>query len=265
MLREISEEVRVNLKDRLRDIRHAVRRRRHDSAPAASAWNSGREPFPIREIEGLLGHAASAFDDAMSAAEGLVPRERSGEAAAKGFGAYFPAREGGQPLAGERAFRRDMYHLAKAVLAHKKIDGARVHEASFTAVHAVMRARHGDLLARLGREPGWTAQISLAAGLSSALLVEFLRHRPLRLADTASAAARPADLGRSAEISCLAPIALACGLATLAEDATAQPDLLEIATLATDARLDRIAPACDGAGALNDLTAIFATLLAHLP
>lgn len=261
MLREISEEVRVNLKDRLRDVRQAIRQRRHDSAPAASARRPG-EPFPIREIEGLLGHAASAFDDAMTAAEVLVPRERPGEAAAKGFDAYFPARRGRLPLAGERTFRRDMYYLARAVLARKGFDG-RVHEANFAAVHAAMRSRRGELLARLGQEPGWTGQISLTAALCAALLIEFLRHQPLHFAGGVPSEARQTDQSR--EISCLAPIALACGLATVAEDAPPPSELLDIAILATEARLDRIAPACGDYDAIDELTAVFATLLAHLP
>ena len=73
MLRQISEEVRVNLKDRLRDVRQGVRQLRHDGRPSPQNAQA-RSPFPISEIEGLLGHAVSAFDDAMSAAESLVPR-----------------------------------------------------------------------------------------------------------------------------------------------------------------------------------------------
>ena len=48
MLREISEEVRVNLKDRLREARQQIRRHRHDSSASRS-----RPPFPFGEIEGL--------------------------------------------------------------------------------------------------------------------------------------------------------------------------------------------------------------------
>ncbi|TIV73725.1 MAG: hypothetical protein E5V93_17745, partial [Mesorhizobium sp.] len=61
MLRQISEDVRANLKDRLRELRDAIRQSRHDSAGEASHETAGNlPPFPGRS---LLGHAASAVDD----------------------------------------------------------------------------------------------------------------------------------------------------------------------------------------------------------
>ena len=264
MLREISEEVRVNLKDRLRDMRHAIRQHRHGSS-AASAQRPDQEtppPFPIREIEALLGRAASAFDDAISIAETFAPHERAGKAnAPKGFAAYFSSAAGQPPLTGERAFRRDMYHLAKAVLARKKIDGARVLETNFVAIHASMFKRHKDLVEGLGLESDETEKLATIAGLSSALLIECLNHQPLRF-DPSSA--RPIDLDRSLEISCLAPIALGCGLASIGPGHEPEPDGLEMATLAVDARLERIVAACRSADPLGELTAIFAMLLFHL-
>ncbi|PLP57661.1 hypothetical protein CYK37_18815 [Mesorhizobium loti] len=265
MLREISEEVRVNLKDRLRDVRHVIRRHRHDNPvqQARQGEEATRLAFPIREIEGLLGHAASAFDDMMSMAETLVPRERTGRMnglAPKPLGIYFAAGE--TALAGERAFRRDMYALAKAVLAEKKTDGARVREANFTAVHAAIVRQHAELLARLAREDDWAGRVALVAALSAALLVEFLNHDPLRQGEAPTAAVGP---GRTFAISCLAPVALAVGLASVDTSAKPEPDLLEIALLATDARSDRILAACNGNDPLDELTTVFATLLAHLP
>ncbi|WP_054309419.1 hypothetical protein [Mesorhizobium sp. 1M-11] len=265
MLREISEEVRVNLKDRLRDVRHVIRRHRHDS-PAQQARQgeeAARPSFPIREIEGLLGHAASAFDDMMSVAETLVPRERSGRMnglTPKPLGVYFAP--GDAALSGERSFRRDMYALAKAVLAERKAISVRVREANFTAIHAVIARQHAELLDRLVRESDWAGRVALVAALSAALLVEFLNHDPLRQGETPTAAV---GAGRSFAVSCLAPVALAVGLASVDTSAKPEPDLLEIALLATDARLDRILAACNGNDPLDELTTVFATLLAHLP
>lgn len=264
MLREISEEVRVNLKDRLRDVRHIIRRHRHDS-PAQQARQgdeAARPSFPIREIEGLLGHAASAFDDMMSMAETLVPRERSGRMnglTPKPIGVYFAS--GDAALTGERAFRRDMYALTKAVLAERKADSVRVREANFTAVHAAIERQHAELLKRLVRESDWAGRVALVAALSGALLVEFLNHDPLRQDEAPTAAVGP---GRTFAISCLAPVALAVGLASVDTSAKPEPDLLEIAVLATNARLDRILAACNGNDPLDELTTVFATLLAHL-
>lgn len=256
MLREISEEVRVNLKDRLREARQQIRRHRHDSSASRS-----RPPFPFGEIEGLLGHAVSAFDDAMTMAETLAPRRlggRAGTAAAQPFEVYFPARDA---LAGERAFRRDLYGLAKAVTAGRRVQGAGVSEASLAAVHATFAREQAGALADLGDAAAWTDRIALVASLSAALLMELLRQQPLRFAMPGAGAPG----GRAMATSCLAPVALACGIATMEAGKPAEPDLLEIAMLAVDARVERIHAALDGKDAQGDLTALFAALLAHLP
>ena len=79
MLRELSEDVRIRVKDTLRDFRSVVRQHRHDYAPGRPATPDAKDqPFPLREIEGLLGHAVSAFDDVMSLAESLAPHGSHG-------------------------------------------------------------------------------------------------------------------------------------------------------------------------------------------
>lgn len=256
MLREISEEVRVNLKDRLREARQSIRQRRHDIQPATTR---PRPPFPFNEIEGLLGHAVSAFDDVMTMAETLAPRRlgaRPDTAAARSFDAYFPAKD---PIAGERAFRRDFYALARAVLAMRHIDGAQASETALAALHAAFAREQAGPLADLARASAWTDRIALVAALSAALLVELVRQQPLRFGKDATGQKRPTA------IACLAPLALACGLATMEAGNPLETDLLEIATLAVDARMDRILAAFEGKDAQGDLTALFATLLAHLP
>jgi len=261
MLREISEGVRVNIKDRLREARQAIRRHRHDSG-AGRRDAGARAPFPVAGIEDLLGHAVSAFDDAMTMAETLVPRDRVGGrptiAAPKPLGRYFSARD---PLAGERAFRRDLYALARAVLAARRIEGAHISETRFSAIHAAMARDEAEALGRLEGESAWTERVALVADLTSALLVELVRHDPLRAGEAPQALA----LDRSTVIACLAPVALACGLATVEADARPEADLPEISLLAVDARLDRILDAFAGADPRGDLTAILAALLAHLP
>jgi hypothetical protein len=269
MLREISEEVRVNLKDRLRDARHIVRQHRHDSraaTPADGPRARERTPFPLREIEGLLGHAASAFDDAMGMAQTLVPRASSGNGrTARGFATYFPPPRSLDILSGERAFRRDMYELARTMLARRNLPGVLVHEADFVAVHAAMRRRHEPLLATLGGAGGWTDRISVAAQLGAALLVEFLAHKPLNSAPARLSPTSPGEVSRNDAIACLAPMALACSLASVDPDGDAEPDLIDMALLAVDARMERVRQACNGPNPQDDLTALFALLLAHLP
>ena len=130
MLRELSEDVRIRVKDGLRDLRTIVRQHRHDHAPARPAPAEAREqPFPIRGIEGLLGHAVSAFDDVMSLAESLAPHRSAGIAVSgpQPLQSYFRAQSGSH-LDGERAFRRDLYRLAKLVLEQKKLDAFRIRQ-----------------------------------------------------------------------------------------------------------------------------------------
>jgi hypothetical protein len=266
MLRQISEDVRVNLKDRLREVRDIIRQSRHDGTGDASVLREATShlpPFPGKGIEDLLSHAASAVDEALSIAESFVPHERPIKVdgtTVKGLGTYFPVGDEERQLSAERLFRRDMYYLTKAVLAGLKIDNARIHEAGFAAVHATMRKRHGDLLAAL-TAPG--AGLREIASTCSALLVECLNQRPVRFGDTPPEAAAMGD--RGLDISCLAPVVLACGLATTGRDGAPEPDMLEIAILAADIRRDRIAQACAKASPAEELTAVFTTLLAHLP
>ena len=262
MLRQISEEVRINLKDRLRDVRHGVRQFRHDGRRSQQGAQS-RPPFPIGEIEGLLGHAVSAFDEAMSAAESLVPRrgKQPGLAVAQSLRVYFPA-EGTLAQAGERAFRRDLYYLAQAALAKRTIGAAVVHEADLAAVHATMRKRHADRIAALSRPMGPEGRIAAAASLCSALLIALVDHRPIRLADrTPYVFAR---LDGQSQMRAFATVTLLCGVATLDGSDAAASDLLELADLAVDARLDRIEHAWAEADADRELTSVFAFLLSHL-
>lgn len=267
MLREISEEVRINLKDRLRDVRHAIRQHRHDNGRSSILpvkGINGPVPSPLRELEGLLGHAVSAFDDAMTAAETLVPYEGRATARPRSFESYFSTESKQTALAGERAFRRDMYYLVKAMLARRNAAADRVHEASFAAVHGAMLQRHAELLAALGNTIGETERTAKVAQICAALVIEFLHQRPLRLEIPDGAVRNPIEAESLLTVSLMAPVALACGLASI--DATEEPesDLLEIATLAVEARLDRIIDACRSNDPAAELTPIFAMLLFHL-
>ncbi|RAZ88423.1 hypothetical protein DPM33_23105 [Mesorhizobium hawassense] len=255
MLRQISEDVRVNLKDRLRELRDAIRQSRHDRAGETPRdIIDNLPPFPGRS---LLGHAASAVDEALTIAESFVPHSRPLKVdgtTVKSLRAYFPQGNEDRQISGERQFRRDMYYLTRAVLAGLGIENPRVHEASFSAVHAAMRKRHADLLAAATEPAASTDQIAAAC---SALLVECLNHRPIQLGETTTISG-----DRAFDIDCLAPVVLACGLATKGE--TSEPDILEIALLATEVREDRIRQAVGQANAVQELTPVLATLLAHL-
>lgn len=265
MLRQISEDVRVNLKDRLRDVRHVIRQSRHDHARNAAMEAEGRFPSssPAKGLEDLLGHAASVVDDAMSLAESLVPHERPANtdaATVRSFDRYFSASGRGPSLDGERAFRRDMYYLAKAIAARKTAGAPRIYEASLAAAHAAMRKRHADLIAELDIEVEPDERVAVAAALCAALLIELIDHRPIRFTEGA-----PGSRDRDLEIRFLAPLALACGLATIGVGDLPAADMLEITMLAADVRHDRIVQAYGKADRLGELTTVFAVLLAHLP
>ena len=218
MLRELSEDVRIRVKDTLRDFRSIVRQHRHDHASGRPAAPDAKDqPFPIREIEGLLGHAVSAFDDVMSLAESFAPHKSSGTTQVSGpqpLQSYFRAR-GESHLDGERAFRRDLYRLAKLVLEQKKLDAFRIRESDFAAVHDALEKRDAELIARLHAETGRDERVSLVAALSSSLFVELVRHEPIKLPAANPDVEETVDIGQAVAVNCLAAIAIACGLATL--------------------------------------------------
>ena len=267
MLRELSEDVRIRVKDRLRDFRTIVRQHRHDhTTNRPTPADAKEQPFPIREIEGFLGHAASAFDDVMSLAESLAPRNSLGGAPVAGpqpLQSYFRAM-GDSPLDGERAFRRDLYRLAKLVLLQKKLDDFRIRESDFAAVHGALEKRDAALISRLHAETGRDERVSLVAALSSSLFVELVRQQPIKLPAPDPAEQDVIDVGHTIAVNCLAAIAIACGLATLDMEGAAGPELMEIAVLAVDARADRIHAALDSGDQVKKLTPLFASLLTHL-
>lgn len=264
MLREISEEVRINLKDRLREMRHAIRRHRHDTGNASvlPPPPGGRTPFPLPEIDGLVSRAVSVFDDAMTMAETLVPHDGRGHSKPMPFDTYFHSAS--SLLDGERAFRRDMYYLAKSMLGRRKAVARPVQEAGFATVHAAMLRQHGELLTSLKPDASETECTAHAAALCAALLVELLRARLVRPRLTEGKVANVLEANIVLAVSVLAPMALAVTLATSGIDTESGSDLLDIAALAVDAHLDRIMPACRTTDPAAELTPIFAMLIFHL-
>ncbi|MEW9807040.1 hypothetical protein ABUE31_13695 [Mesorhizobium sp. ZMM04-5] len=265
MLRELSEDVRILVKDRLRDFRSIVRQHRHDHAPGQGrAADANGQPLPVRGIEGLLGHAASAFDDVMTIAEGLAPRPGAGGASRSGpqpLQSYFRG-PGDATLDGERAFRRDLYRLAKLALVKNGLSDFRILESDFAAVHEKLEKGSAGPIARLHAQTERDERIQLVAALCASLFVELVRKGPVRLAPVGADGSTGAD-GVVAS-NALAAIAIACGLATLDMEGAPAAELMEIASLAVGARGDRIRAALDGDERMDRLTALFAGLLTHL-
>lgn len=260
MLRSLSEEVVVNIKDRLRDVRHFVRASRHDN-PGGPRRPPGTEPFsPPAEIERLLGRAASVVDDTLTMAESvslsLLPIVRPDDGARlHGFETYF-ATGSSAAVEGERQFRRDLYAALKAWSRQGTEAAPLLHEAGFSQAHLNIRRRHGELLATM-RAASPENRLDAVAAVAAAMLVELLLSQPLPV-DAEAKEAYPT-------LQPLAPVALAAGIATLSPSGMSDADLLEAAGLVVEARRDRIVRALDGDDPVSDLTAIFRVLLAHLP
>lgn len=259
MLRSLSEDVVVNIKDRLRDMRHLVRSSRHDN-PGGPRRPQMAEPFaPPAEIERLLGRAASVVDDTLTVAETvsrtLLPMVRAGDSARlHGFDTYF-ATGRSAAVEGERLFRRDLYAAFKAMPRKATGDGLPLHEAGFSQAHLAVRKKHGELLAAMhAANPG--SRLDAVAAVAAATLVELLASQPLSGDEATDAASTLVPL---------APMVLAAAILTLSPSGMSDADLLETTGLAVDARRERILRALNSADPVKELGAIFRVLLAHLP
>jgi hypothetical protein len=181
----------------------------------------------------------------------------------KGFLTYFPI---GQRHAfeAERAFRRDMYDVVRMVLRRRNSGDMLVHEADFVVVHLNMRQRQRKAFSDLANAQSWTDRIAPAASLSASLLIELLALRPLRAEPLSFSLSSVNDVGQNHAISCLAPVVLACGLATVDPESSSELDLMHVAGLVTDARIERLKQAYNSVDPQTELTALFSRLLAHL-
>ncbi|WP_048644756.1 hypothetical protein [Nitratireductor soli] len=251
MLRDASEEAAVHLKDRLRDMRDFLRALRHDqNAPA-------RPQGRLSQVEGIIGRAVSVVDDTLTLAESvshtvLPGRQGSSTFVLRPLIAYFVP----DPAGGERAFRRHMYRAAKSLAATLEDGDAPVlRETFFTGAHTEIRRRHGHLLLALRDAPRPVAR-PITASLLAALLQEICRQ---------ALSEEGFEHGRQEPcIRCFAPGLLASALLML-DDGVDAADLLEIAALGIAARSERMARGLQADRPIADLTAIFESLLTHLP
>lgn len=250
MHQDLPNDIAVNIKDKLRGLRYALRRTRHGQ-------NTAAEPAVLPEIVlNRAAHvAATVMDKAFSTAETISislvsdnPSIHDTAPDVRSLSFYFNSGSEGQ-----RAFHRDMYYLTKAVLRRNKAENVLIQEAVFMSVYNRMKQQHGAELAQL-QHPA-TDIIRQTARLCTVLFQEMLRQQPVHQSST---------LPKSALISGFAAIALACGLATAKPADMENIDNLESALLAVEAREDRITESVsqNDKGALQQL---FATLIFHLP
>ncbi|PSH56325.1 hypothetical protein [Phyllobacterium sophorae] len=251
MIRDISNEIVVSLKDRLRDVRHLIRASRH-----------GVEPVTQTLPDILFDKAARAVDKALTAAEtvsiSLVsqdPAAHSTTIEARGLDVYFPA----DTCTGEALFRRDIYYLTKRMFSVLGSNNALIHEATFSGVHGAMIRRHGALL-RAAKVDGGLDDISTACAAMAIELQSHYHTEPLTL--PAHYEAQP---DTEAEYLCFASIALAIGLATYADHEPGEERLVESALLALQARQDKFDQAIHATDRAEAFSGLFAFLIPHLP
>jgi len=243
-LRELPNEAAANVKDRLRDLRDFIRARRHDRLEAHGLRG------PAGQLEEFLGHAASVVDDTLTLAESvsttLLPLRESENTPPRALTVYFPGET--MSWSGERAFRRDMYALAKRAGSAFRLEGQPIRESAFSAAHSSMRRSHTPLLEGLFQPS--QERLRVVAKAAAALLLE------LQQAVGTEIPARSFVRG-------YVPGLLGSALVTLDPEIAGEPEFFQLVLLATEAREDRITSSLAerSSAALAD---VFAGLLMHL-
>ena len=252
MIRDISNEIVVSLKDRLRDVRHLIRANRQAAQPA---------PQTLPDI--LFGKAARAVDKALTTAETISislvshdPAAHTTTIEARSLDAYFPTDNSD----GEALFRRDVYYLTKRLLSILGSDNALIHEATFSAVHAKMICRHAARLRAAMKEPR-------AERYRNSLRNPCVRTAIATTDPNRGHCPRTTQRNRTRRTVslCFSSIALAIGLATYADHEPGEEKLVESALLALQARQEKFDYAIAAPDRIRALSDLFAFLIPHLP
>ena len=251
MIRDISNEIVVNLKDRLRDVRHLIRANRQPVEPA---------PQSLPDI--LFGKAARAVDRALTTAETISislvsqdPAAHTTTIEARSLDTYFPT----DSSEGEGPFRRDVYYLTKRLLSVLGADNALIHEATFSAVHATMIRSHGAQLQAAMKD----RELNDIATTSAILACELQSH--YRSEPWPLPAHHEVQPDKATVSLCFSSIALAIGLATYADHEPGEEKLVESALLALQAGQERFEEAIEAPNRIRALSDLFAFLIPHLP
>jgi hypothetical protein len=257
---DIPTDIAVNIKDKLRRVRHALRRGRQSNPDDTLSTFIPFVPqhsavLPEIVLNRVANVAVTIVDKALTSAEAISLSLISTDPAihhtapdVQSLRTYF-----GTDLEGQRAFRRDMYYLVKAVLHSHKVENILIREAAFQHVYAELRDRHSAALNTLN-DPAHDL-ISNSALLCTLLFQAMLHAQPVRAED---------PLLQDQLITGYAAISLACALATAKPADMEEFDNLESALQAVEVRSERIINAVQA----NDQPALqnlFATLISHLP
>ncbi|MCB1507890.1 MAG: hypothetical protein KDI98_03740 [Hyphomicrobiaceae bacterium] len=250
MTRHLPEEMIANVKDGLRQLRHFARQKRGMSLVDAMPGGSGQQ-LARRALEEAAGALDEAWRLAGDVARELAPADhpaRAGAVNMKGLAIYFPK---ALTAEAERAFRRDFYHGAKALLSEGAAPAVTIEEAALVGTWEA----EGAAVARL-------CAADQSAEALAVLLLRLMESRPLKPIEDMG----PTHL-RQLTAAVMAPLVLACGLAGKPgiEDEDDAPQMLAIAVHALRARGDRLNALIAGADARRELTAMFQLFLQHLP
>jgi len=243
-LHELPNEAAANVKDRLRDLRDFIRARRHDRLDTHGLRG------PAGQLEEFLGHAASMVDDTLTLAESvsttILPLRERENASPRALTVYFPGET--MSWSGERAFRRDMYALAKRSSIAFGLEGQPIRESAFSAAHSAMRRSHAPLLEQLSHPS--RERLRFVAEAAATLTLELRK-------------AVGAEIPIRDFVQRYVPGLLGSALATLDPEIAGEPEFFQLVLLATEAREDRITRAL-GESSSAALTDLFAALLMHL-
>ncbi|RCS23903.1 hypothetical protein DUT91_11600 [Phyllobacterium salinisoli] len=265
MFNHVNDDIVVNLKDRLRDIRHVIRQVGSNSQGRRLTNLPPKNPAELPEM--LLGTAATFVDTALTMAETIsisLISDHPARGRTNRIGSlklYFSHPDG------RRLFHREMYHLTKEVLRRSGRGDAFIHEAAFADVYISLARNHGNVFARALAQDASTRDIAKACAV---LTIESVRRHPAKTMGTASPLPASVALQPETEILVFSTIGLAYAVATTQPQDTSAPtddmsDLLESAFLAVSAREDRFAAAFASEDPCSALAELFSRLVVYLP
>ncbi len=246
MPRDIPNDIVVNLKDRLRDVRHLIRASRQDTALTTHELPE----FMLDKVARVLDKAFTSVETVSISLISQDPAAHSGALEARSIVAYFF----GDRNSSEAQFCRDMYYLTKHLFKILDEPNALVHEAGFAFVHAAMIRRHLILLT--ATKDGDQKAI---AGACAALATELQSHY------RNSTLFGPHSPDEKTTFLCFSALALAIGVATCSDQKPDGERLVETTLLALQARPEKFAQAIVDPDNLQSLSSLFAFLIPHLP
>ncbi|WP_163270611.1 hypothetical protein [Chelativorans alearense] len=252
----LGEELASVVRDRVRDARHVVRRLAAGGVSRDVALS--RQPLTAAPRE-LLREVARLSDTALTQAETIAvsfapPPLRPHRKESGLFDPRLHFAPGG--MQGAAQFKRDIYGLAKGILAALGLSDPLIHESRLGDAHHALE-RGSATLAAAARNGDEQAACQLAARLA----LELARREPVILALTGGPGRRKAEIVDFG----YAVIGLAVAVAWTNAEVSAQAELIDGTVTAALARQEELENAMSASEAEERLTEIYVKLAPHLP